>query len=385
MRRDLMSRILQRGAGCSSARAFTFLEMLMVIVIIGILSAVALRVIDNALDRGRFEATVKEMDQLVEAMVGNPDLYSGGVRTDFGYFGDVGSLPPNLDALASNPGYGTWNGPYISRDFTQDPNGFKIDAWGNSYSYQGLTITSSGGGSTITRRIADSQSDLTSNTVRGVVLDGVGNPPGTEASNVTVRITFPNGSGSMTTRATSPNASGSYGFLNQIPIGNQEVNAVYSTTSDTATLFISVLPGSETIANLRLPGNLWSAAGGGGGLTLVAGSATTKNGGRDIEFRVENNSGSDISITSIKAVYATSAWYEQVKIAGSTVFNNNNPRGGSGDTQTFSSIIISNGSNVKVEYKKFKDAQSGPAMNVDMSGTSFTITFSDGSVVTFSV
>ena len=293
---------MNRNSNVSSERGFTFLEMVVIIVIIGILSAVAMRAIDKALDRGRFEATVEEMDQLVHAMVGNPELYSGGVRTDFGYFGDVGSLPPNLDALVTDPGYGTWDGPYITRGFTEDPNGFKTDAWGNQYSYGGVTITSSGGGSQITRSIADSQSDLTSNTVSGVVLDGLGASPGSESSNVTVRITYPNGSGSMTTSTTSPSGSGTYSFTNQIPAGNHLMQAIYSTTSDTSSVYVSVLPGSDAVANLRIPGDLWGDAGGGGGLTLGGGAPKTKNGERDVEVSVQSLSGSATSSTPYQAV-----------------------------------------------------------------------------------
>jgi hypothetical protein len=83
---------------------------------------------------------------------------------------------------------------------------------------------------------------------------------------------------------------------------------------------------------------------------------------------------------------ATAAWYEQIKVDGDAVFNGVNPRGGSGDTKTFPSIVISNGSTSTIEYNKFRDSPSGGgAPFVDMSGTAFTITFSDGSVVNFSV
>jgi prepilin-type N-terminal cleavage/methylation domain-containing protein len=365
-----------------SEPGFTFLEMVIVIVIIGILSTVAMRAVDNALEGGRFESTVEEMDELVFAIGGNPELYSGGVRSDFGYFGDVGSLPANLDALVSNPGYGTWDGPYITRDFTQDPNGFKTDGWGDSYTYSGgVTITSNGGGSTITRNIADNASDLTSNTVNGVVVDGVGNPPGLDAGNVTVRITHPNGSGSTTTRTTSPNSSGVYSFSNVIPIGNHFIQAIYPSTSDTASLYVSVLPNSVVTANLRLPGNLWTISG--GTLTIVDGSRTTTQSGRDVYFTVQNNTGGDVSITSIKAEYATTAYYERIIIGTSTVFQDNNPRGASGETKTFSSIDITSGGQKAIQITRNKDSVSGPGMNVDMRGTTYLITFSEGSIVAF--
>lgn len=354
----------------------------MVIVIIGILSAVAMRALDGALDRGRFEATVEEMDELVYAMVGNPGLYSGGVRTDFGYFGDVGSLPPNLDALVTNPGYGTWRGPYITVDFTQDPNGYRVDAWGNGYTYQSLTITSSGGGSPITRRVANSMAELTSNTVSGVVLDGVGNPPGTEAANVTVRVSFPSGAGMITTRTTTPNSSGTYSFTSLIPVGNHLIQAIYSATSDTAATYVSIPPGSQVVANLRLPGNLWSAAGG-AGLTIVAGTRRTNSSGRDVRFDVQNTTPSGITITSIRADYDRTAWYEEIRIGGTQVFDDTTPRGASGETKTFSPYTIASGNQERVEYFRFRDEPTTPANNVDMRGANFTVTFSDGSVVRF--
>ncbi len=378
----------ESGEISGPARGFTFLEMIVVIVILGILSTVAMRAVDNAMEKGRYEATMEEMDQLAEAIVGNPELYSAGMRTDFGYFGDVGSMPSTLDALVTNPGYGTWDGPYVVRDFTQDPNGFKTDAWGTLYSYSGgMTITSTGSGSSIQKNIAGSLSDLSSNTVRGTVLDGLGNPPGGAASAVTVRITHPSGSGGYTTRNTNPSASGAFSFTNQIPVGNHQVLGIYTATDDTASVYVSVLPNSTVTLNLRVPGDHWGSSGGGGagGLTLVAGSAQVTGGGKNVEFQVENNTGSIISITTIKAEYDTYAFYEQIFIGVDKVFDSSNPRGASGETKTFAVEDIADGSQVTIKYRTFKDAQYGAAGNVNMTGSSFTITFSDGSVVSFSV
>jgi len=348
-----------------------------------------MRAVDNSMEKGRFEATAKEMDHLAEAIVGNPALYSAGMRTDYGYYGDVGSMPSNLDALVTNPGYGTWDGPYILRNFTQDPNGFKTDAWGTTYSYSGgMTITSTGSGSSIQKVIASGASSLSSNTVEGTVLDGVGNPPGAEASNVTVRITHPNGSGGTTTRNTNPNASGSFIFSNQIPIGSHKVLGIYSAGSDTAAVYVSILENSAVAANLRLPGNLWGS-GGTNGLTLVAGSPRAYgSSSRHVEFKVENITGSDISITSIKAVYTHSPtpYYEQIRIGGTTVFSSNNPRGASGEVKNFSARNLVNGSQTTIQYRTHRNTQSGGGSLVDMSGSSWTsILFSDGSEVSFTL
>ena len=66
----------------------------------------------------RTETTIARMDMLARAIAGDPNLISGGVRSDFGYVGDVGALPSNLDQLVTNPGYSTWGGPYVRDEYS---------------------------------------------------------------------------------------------------------------------------------------------------------------------------------------------------------------------------------------------------------------------------
>ena len=134
-----------------SESGFTLVEVVMVIIIMAIIAAVAMRSMDKGLETARVEETRNEMNQLAEAIAGNPSLYSNGMRTSFGYVGDVGSLPANLDALTTNPGYGTWKGPYIRSDFSGYASDFKKDAWGVNYVYNAAarTITSTGSGTNI--------------------------------------------------------------------------------------------------------------------------------------------------------------------------------------------------------------------------------------------
>ena len=129
---------------------FTLIEVLMTVVIIGILAAVAMRSVQSSIDGSRIRETQAEIDELIVAIAGNPDLYNNGMRSDFGYVGDVGAVPGSIDDLVTNPGgYTTWDGPYVSRRFTQDADGFKKDAWGNNYTFSsGITLASTGGGST---------------------------------------------------------------------------------------------------------------------------------------------------------------------------------------------------------------------------------------------
>jgi type II secretory pathway pseudopilin PulG len=238
---------------------FTLIELVLIIVIIGIVATIAMRSMQPAVDQSRVDATMKEMEALAEAIVGNSDLVSDGMRSDFGYVGDVGTLPPSLDALVSNPGgYGTWKGPYLLNDFVENPNDFKEDAWGNPYGFSGgVIITSTGNGTPITRQFAGSVGDLIANTVNGNIYDGLGAIPGDSASNVSVIIYYPDGGGGMTSRLVNPSASGQFSFAGAIPIGNHLIRAVYSSADDTTSEYITVLPGSEALCELRFSGAYW--------------------------------------------------------------------------------------------------------------------------------
>jgi prepilin-type N-terminal cleavage/methylation domain-containing protein len=162
----------------SDPRGFTLIELAIVLIIIGILSAVAMKQIGVSIETANYEQTSEELDQLARAIAGNSDLYSDGVRTDFGYVGDIGALPPTLDALVRNPGgLSTWDGPYIE----PGPGGddFKKDAWQALYVYIDTLIRSTGSGVNIDKIIAGSTAALLANTVAGTFRNADGTTPGT--------------------------------------------------------------------------------------------------------------------------------------------------------------------------------------------------------------
>jgi prepilin-type N-terminal cleavage/methylation domain-containing protein len=374
----------------ASEKGMTLIELVMVIVIIGIIAGVAMKSMDSAVETGRIESTKKELNHLAAAIVGNPDLVNNGSRVDFGYVGDIGALPVSLDELVTLPaGYSTWRGPYISSNFAQSSDDFKKDGWGVDYAYAGLTITSTGSGSNITKQVANAVADLTANAIQGTVLDAEGVPPGAQNGAVEISVVCPDGAGSTITTTINPSASGNYSLIN-IPIGNHIMTTVNTPTGDTVVSYVTVPPRSQVVNNIRFGYALWGGTGGpgGGSLEYVAGSATTTNGGRSIRFRISNNSGTDVTVDWLEATYSTTptSYYERVRWNFFTVANQTNPRFGSGDRASFSSsMILTDGSTATVRLQNFNTAQSGPGSGANVTGTTFTVVFSDGSEITFTV
>ena len=145
----------------SDSRGFSLIELIVVILVLGIVASIAMKSMTASVDDMRRSGTEREMEILAKAIVGDPAMIQNGGRVDFGYVGDVGAFPSNLQALYQNPGgYSTWHGPYLPPGFDQDSTGFKLDEWGQPYAYSGgITITSSGGGTAMTKKIADAGSD----------------------------------------------------------------------------------------------------------------------------------------------------------------------------------------------------------------------------------
>ncbi len=367
---------------CENHCGFTLIEVILVVIITGILATVVLRSAGIISDSARTEETKQELQALAIAIVGNPELQNNGVRSDFGYVGDIGAMPPNLDALNSNPGsYATWKGPYIDNRFTQQTDDYKKDTWDANYSYSGVNITSSGSGSDIVRTLGNSMGDFTINQVSGLVLDLDGTPPGsTYRDSLAVRMTIPNGTGGTVTKSATVDIGGYFTF-DSIPIGNHDIEVIYLPDDDTVRRFVSVLPASSPYGEYSLAANVWSG-GGGGGLSHIAGRDTVYSSPQcnNFSFWVINNSGSQITVNSITLTYATpTAYYRYVRWGSTTVFDSNNPKNGSGDVTPFlSSQAVNAGDSARVQIETFEDGPVGGAL-VDMSNVSITVLLSDGS------
>lgn len=235
---------------------FTMIELVIVIIILGIIGAMATRKMTGSIDNARYEQTKTELDQLAKAIAGNPALHAKGARTDFGYVGDVGSLPPDLDALVSNPGgYTTWNGPYIETGLTGDE--YKRDGWSSLYVYTDTLLRSTGSGSNIDKTFAPTTSGLLSNSIEGFVLDASGQMPGpVYKDSMTIQAIYPNGSGGMALASVNPTSDGSF-FFGGIPVGNHTLRVIYVPDSDTIIYPVCVLPSRASHLQITFPADLW--------------------------------------------------------------------------------------------------------------------------------
>lgn len=101
------------------SRAFTLIEMLLVIVIIGVLA-------------GAMVVSLSGRSQEARVTRAHADI-SGNLSLALDLFeSDVGRYPTNeegLQALVEDPGVPGWRGPYLQ-------GGLKPDPWGTPYHYQ---------------------------------------------------------------------------------------------------------------------------------------------------------------------------------------------------------------------------------------------------------
>lgn len=240
---------------------YSLFELIVVMVILSVLITVAMKSMQPSLEIARTEESKEEMEQLAKAIAGNPDLIQGGNRTDFGYVGDIGALPNALNNLVTNPGLATWDGPYVKDDFYSSTSSsefeYLIDGWGNSYTYAGVTIASSGNGSPMTKEISSHPSNLLYNNVSFNVSDLNYCVPGvTYQDSIIFNLTYPDGSGSYQTDSKNPSTNGLVVF-DSIPIGQHRLQIIESVSSDTLIRYITVNPNSTSHLDIQLTQTLW--------------------------------------------------------------------------------------------------------------------------------
>jgi prepilin-type N-terminal cleavage/methylation domain-containing protein len=258
-------------------KGFTLIEVLMVMILVGILSAVSVDLIQNNLDETRYQTTVARMRQIQVAMVGDPTILENNSRTSFGYLGDIGSIPTaaiGIPGLVSNPtpslptyavsssariGIG-WNGPYITGASADYLN----DGWGTAFVYAPTanppTLTSLGsdravGGTGFAKDIVITLGpEVRTATVSGFICNR-GAPFTTAAE---VELNYPNGAGVLTPNPASlftvtPAMNGAFSF-SSIPFGVRSIS-VYQPSKATPTATIGPIVLTIDKPNYMVPCN----------------------------------------------------------------------------------------------------------------------------------
>lgn len=205
------------------------------------------------------------MEDILNAMVGTSVAGQNTAGSDFGYVGDVGAFPNSLNDLNNNPGYSNWSGPYIAK-FNEDADGFQIDEWGKTYSYNGsTTITSSGSGGSISKSLPGSANDYLLNSYAGVIRDLNDSLPGIIYNDsIDIEIFYPNGSGTSTVKSYHPEADGSF-HLDSLPIGQHLLMIIYKPDFDTLKTFATIYPRNNDYRIFKLTSAYFSSSGGSGG------------------------------------------------------------------------------------------------------------------------
>lgn len=228
-------------------KGFSLIEVIAALAILAIVTGIALPFSLRSLDTERERLTISEMQEIHQAIVGNPELGA------YGFLGDMGKLPDNLIDLIKKPagisdfnhdhtnrvGMG-WKGPYLS-SFSEDD--LRTDEWGTLYQY---SSTGTNAGQVISAgqdRDIDTTADnitypadgpvkATGNLYLTVIVNGISAPSG-----VTVNIySTDNGneSAAVLTKTTGSSGRSYPGFyFHDLKHG---IHAVMATHTETATI-----------------------------------------------------------------------------------------------------------------------------------------------------
>jgi len=382
-------------------KGFTLLEIVVVLAVLAILAAFIVPQAYQIFARSQEKETILKLEKLKKAILGDPTIIMNEARTSFGYVGDMGILPSKLEDLGkkgTQPDYtydstlrvgAGWNGPYTEIGTSENPSGLTLDQWGNALVYDRTEQVDPATGATIVGKITSPGPDKTVGTSDDIVMniflsesfsktvgfikDANGNPfPG-----VLVTMNYP-WNGTLVKSSMTTDASGYYSF-DRVPYGNRSVT---------------------------LDPKLVYALG-----SAITSPTSTQD---TVSFKVTNFSARDVTITSLKAIYSVTppAYYESVKVGGKTVWSYGTFRAASGTTVTFApqtvaagstisqSVVlrvqspvtevpelyigkIGQGASLSIDLINFRDVQTGSAKPVTMTGVSFEVDFSDGSIVIF--
>ncbi len=341
--------------------------------------------------------TAEDLDALKIALAGNPRLVNSGGRADFGFIGSMGNVPASLPQLwqkSEQPSYAFditrkvgagWVGPYIPSTFLSDLLAMDKDRYGNPLVYTSTPFPRT-----------ESDGQMVAARIRSLGLDGTANTGDDQLVDIlqaevysTVTGTLRRGANPVKFATVSLNIPSS-GNLSQV-FDITDSNGVFA--------FANVTFGLRSMGIDPK-------------LTFEEGSVTDPGNDR-VKFTVTNFATNDIQITSITPSASITAYYEQLKVGGTTVFDwNNGTRKALGAEVTFPPITVRGsgkpiqvvpirvekettvtpdllikgvGKSVVILIMELRNAATGSASAVDPSGSTFTVSFSDGSQSVFTV
>jgi hypothetical protein len=365
------------------------MELLVVLLIIGILSTVALRTIDATRNRSLFDQTTAEMNKLVQAIVGNPDLAYDGRRVDFGYYGDMEQLPSEpRDLLYNTTGNAAWRGPYVKLMTAGDTVSYLYDEWGRPYTYNwGAGTIRSGGvnGLDMTVKVIDDTAQLNHNVISGSFLDSDDNPPGAASSAYEVRLHYnnPDAHGGDSVAIVNPTPGGSYeisltpeGGNHAVPIGIKRLQATIP--GEELTRYVTIAPRSHVVADFRFSKTF------AGGLEMV-GDPKVNPDGKGFLINVTNTRDQDDTVSSLSflptsaALYVKDEFYINSDHAGFPRATGKGPS----DSISFTSVAIPPNGLIDVFFQGFYTSANpgGGDQSQVVTGRTFKFRFSDGSEI----
>ncbi|RDE18303.1 type II secretion system protein [Motiliproteus coralliicola] len=141
-------------------RGFTLLELIVVVGVLGLITAMATDFMVNQTNQQRFDTTKLRLEQIRYAIIGDSSRSLNGQPVFSGFIADTGRVPTQLRQLVSNAEYCTtditkttktdcgsddwyeasdnWKGPYLP---ITDLNESFTDGWGNNTNYDDSTVT----------------------------------------------------------------------------------------------------------------------------------------------------------------------------------------------------------------------------------------------------